>query len=103
MKRFLGRYFKSVPFLGYLVAFLVCVVWENLAGQTLADLLGMPKIPVLFGLVTIFKAIAAIVDAVFKDAAFSAICAQFGPRSRARCGSCRRKRQAAGRAARRSA
>ena len=73
MKRFLGRYFKSVPFLGYLVAFLVCVLWENLAGQTLADLLGMPKIPVLFGLVTIFKAIAHIVDAVFKGAAFAAI------------------------------
>jgi branched-chain amino acid transport system permease protein len=72
LKSRIGRYFQTVPFLGYLLAFLVCVLLEHIAGQGLVELLRLPKIPVLFGLVTIFKAIAGLTDYLFKDAAFSA-------------------------------
>jgi branched-chain amino acid transport system permease protein len=72
-KKAIGSYFRTVPFLGYLLACLVCVLWEHAIGQWLVDLLKMPKIPVLFGLVSIFKVIAGIVNAIFKDAAFEAV------------------------------
>lgn len=66
-----GRYFKSVPLLGYLFGFLICALWEHLVDQRLATLLGLSNVPVLFGIVAIFKVIAGIVNAVFRGAAFS--------------------------------
>jgi branched-chain amino acid transport system permease protein len=72
-KRVIGRIFKGVPLLGYLLAFLVCVLWEQLAGGWLAGHLGLGKIPVLFGIVIIFKVIAGIINLLLKGAAFDAV------------------------------
>jgi branched-chain amino acid transport system permease protein len=66
-----GLYFKTVPLLGYLCAFLVCVFWERLAGDGLAAVLGLPKMPVLFGLLTIFKVLAGVVNLLIKGDAFN--------------------------------
>jgi len=43
--------YKSVPLLGWLVAALVAVGLEQLVGLPLARVLGMSKVPALFGLV----------------------------------------------------
>ena len=66
----IARLFEPVPLLGFLLGFLVCVLLEKAIGTQLALLLGLPKMPVLFGLVTIFKVIAGIVNTVFKGALF---------------------------------
>ena len=71
--RLIGRIFKGVPLMGYLLAFLVCVLWEQLAGGWLAAHLGLGKIPVLFGIVIIFKVIAGIMNLLLKGAAFNAV------------------------------
>ena len=65
-----GLFFKPVPLLGYLLGFLVCVLWEQLAGEGLSSLLGLPKMPILFGLLTIFKVLAGIVNFLIKGDAF---------------------------------
>jgi branched-chain amino acid transport system permease protein len=65
--------FKPVPLLGYLLAFLICVLWEQLAGGWLAGHLGLGKIPVLFGIVSIFKVIAGLVNFALKGAALKAM------------------------------
>ena len=65
-----GDLFKPVPLLGYLVGFLVCVLWEQLAGEGLATLLGLPKMPVLFGILTIFKVVAGLVFLVIRGEVF---------------------------------
>ena len=65
-----GQFFKPVPLLGYLIGFLACVLWEQLAGEGLTSLLGLPKIPVLFGLLTIFKVLAGMVNLLIKGDAF---------------------------------
>jgi branched-chain amino acid transport system permease protein len=67
-----GHFFAQVPLLGFLLAFLVCVVLEHGIGEPLAALLGMEKVPVLFGLVTVFKVIAGLINMVVKDTAFDA-------------------------------
>ncbi|MGB5986959.1 MAG: branched-chain amino acid ABC transporter permease [Desulfobacterales bacterium] len=67
---FLARFVAPVPLLGFLLGFLVCVLLETVAGEPLADMLGLPKMPVLFGLLTIFKVIAGVVDLVLKGADF---------------------------------
>ena len=67
----LGQFFKPVPLLGYLVGFLVCVVWELWVGEQLATLLGLPKMPVLFGILTIFKIIAGVINFAIKGDAFA--------------------------------
>ncbi len=64
------RLFAPVPLLGYLLAFFACVLLEQEAGESLAELLGLPKIPVLFGFLTLFKVIAEMADVLLKDAAF---------------------------------
>ena len=64
-------YFKPVPLLGYLIAFLACALWEQLVGEALASMLGLPKMPVLFGLLTIFKVLAGIVNFLIKGDIFS--------------------------------
>jgi branched-chain amino acid transport system permease protein len=55
-----GLFFKPVPLLGYLLGFMACVLWEQLAGEGLTSVLGLPKMPVLFGLLTIFKVLAGL-------------------------------------------
>ncbi len=47
--------YKQVPLLGWLLAALVAVLLEMLVGQPLARLLGMSKIPALFGVLLILK------------------------------------------------
>ncbi len=49
------KWFSGVPLLGWLIGALVAVILENLVGDPLTDALGLPKIPVLFGFVTILK------------------------------------------------
>jgi branched-chain amino acid transport system permease protein len=66
----IGLFFKPVPLLGFLLGFLVCVLWEQQAGEKLTALLGLPKMPVLFGLLTTFKVIAGIVNLLIKGAEF---------------------------------
>lgn len=50
-KRFLRlrRFVGDIPLLAWLFGGLVSVIVEHLVGQSLATLLGLPKIPVLFG------------------------------------------------------
>jgi len=69
---FFTRLFEPVPLLGFLFGFLACVLLEKAFGAQLAGLLNLPKMPVLFGLVTIFKVIAGIVNALFKGAPLEA-------------------------------
>jgi branched-chain amino acid transport system permease protein len=64
------RMFGKVPFLALLLGALVCVVLERVAGERLVALIGLEKVPVLFGIVTFFQAVADIVNWVFKDAAY---------------------------------
>jgi|Deesub1362A_J573_1020465.scaffolds.fasta_scaffold00707_12 branched-chain amino acid transport system permease protein len=55
----LGRFwepYRAVPLLGWLVGALVAVLLEKLVGLPLARVLGMPKIPALFGVVIILDA-----------------------------------------------
>jgi len=66
----LGQYFRPIPLLGYLIGFLVCVLWEMWIGEQLSALLGLPKMPVLFGILTIFKIIAGVVNFLIKGDAF---------------------------------
>jgi branched-chain amino acid transport system permease protein len=67
------RFFAPIPLLGYLLGFLVCVLFEKTIGTQLATLLGLSKMPVLFGLLTIFKVIAAIANLIIKDTAFNSL------------------------------
>ena len=56
--RFGGRireWFSGIPSLGWLIGALVAVILENLVGDPLTEVLGLPKIPVLFGFVTVLK------------------------------------------------
>ena len=64
------RLFEPVPLLGFLFGFLACVLLEKAIGAQLAELFGLPKMPILFGLVTIFKVIAGVVNLAFKGTAF---------------------------------
>ena len=47
------RAFARVPLLAWLCGALAAVVLEHFFGPQLADLLGLPKVPVLFGFLTI--------------------------------------------------
>jgi len=66
----LGRLLAPVPLLGFLLGFLACVLVEMAVGKSLAALLGLPKMPILFGMVTIFKVVAGVGNALFKGAEF---------------------------------
>lgn len=48
-------WFSCVPMLGWLIGALVAVILEHLVGEPLTGPLGLPKIPVLFGFVTVLK------------------------------------------------
>ncbi len=66
----MARYFRPVPLLGFLLGFLVCVLWELLIGDQCAALLQLPKMPVLFGILAIFKIVAGVVNFLIKGDAF---------------------------------
>jgi branched-chain amino acid transport system permease protein len=53
----LGRFYAPVPLLAWLLGGLAAVSVEHLAGDSLAEGLGLPKIPGLFGILFIFKEI----------------------------------------------
>jgi branched-chain amino acid transport system permease protein len=53
--RRIGGYFSGVPLMGWLLAALTAVVLEQFIGLELAHMLGMRKIPVLFGIMIILK------------------------------------------------
>lgn len=57
--------YRSVPLLGWLIAALVAVVLEQFVGLPLARVLGMSKIPALFGVLVILDAPILIPSAVF--------------------------------------
>jgi len=56
--------FAPVPILGWLLGSLIAVTLELLIGTPLAQLLGMSKVPVLFGLVIMLKDPALLVSAL---------------------------------------
>ena len=62
--------FGPVPLLGLLLGFLACVLLEQTVGETLSDFLRLPKLPVLFGILTISKVVADLVNSVLHDAVF---------------------------------
>ena len=47
--------FFRVPLLGWLIGILIAVMLEHLLGDSLVDVLGLSKIPALFGFVIILK------------------------------------------------
>jgi len=47
--------FSQVPLLGWLIGALIAVVLERYLGDALAQVLGLPKIPVLFGFLIMLK------------------------------------------------
>jgi len=71
-RRGIGRFFASTPLLGFLLGFLACVLVEIAVGRPLAAFLGLPKMPILFGTVTIVKAVADMGNVIFKGAVFHA-------------------------------
>jgi branched-chain amino acid transport system permease protein len=73
LKRMIHHVFGSVPLLALLLGFLACVLLEQTFGESLSDLLKLPKMPVLFGILTISKVIADLVNSVLKDAAFDPV------------------------------
>jgi len=66
----LKTFLAPIPALGFLLGMLACVLIEKLVGNGLADLLGLPKMPILFGIVTITKVIAGGIQTVLRDAVF---------------------------------
>ncbi len=66
----IGLFFTPVPLLGFLIGFLACAFWEQLVGEDLASILGLPKMPVLFGLLTTFKVFAGIINLLLKGEVF---------------------------------
>lgn len=65
------RFFKPIPLFAYLIAFLVCVILENAVGEQLAVILGLSKMPALFGLLEILNVLAAILNFFIKGTAFA--------------------------------
>ena len=51
----LKRFLAPVPLLGWLLGALGAVILEHLAGDPFSELLGLPKIPVLFGALIMLK------------------------------------------------
>ncbi len=62
--------FGPVPLLGFLVAFLTCVLLERAFGEPLAHALKLPKMPVLFGILTISKVVADLLNSVGRDTGY---------------------------------
>jgi len=55
LKSKLREFFSRVPLLGWLLGALIAVMLEYYLGDPLADVLGLPKVPVLFGFVIMLK------------------------------------------------
>ena len=70
LKQAARRVFGPVPLLGFLLGFLTCVFLERTLGAQLAEFLGLPKLPVLFGILSISKVIAAFGNSLFTDGVF---------------------------------
>ena len=68
----LQQFLAPIPALGYLLGMLTCVFIEKMAGDGLAGLLGLPKVPILFGLVNIFEIIGGVVNMILKGTPFEA-------------------------------
>ena len=51
----LKRFWAPVPLLGWLLGALAAVMLEHIAGDPFSELLGLPKIPVLFGALVMLK------------------------------------------------
>ena len=64
------RLYGGAPLLGMLLGFLICTLWELLIGGALASVLLLPKMPILFGLVTISKVFAGLINLAIKGIAF---------------------------------
>ena len=66
------RLYGGAPLLAILLGFLVCSLWEMIIGETLAAALGLPKMPIMFGLVTIAKVLAGLIWLLIKGTPFEA-------------------------------
>ncbi len=66
------RLYGGAPLLAILLGFLVCALWEMFIGESLASVLGLPKMPIMFGLVTISKVLAGLIWLVIKGTPFDA-------------------------------
>ncbi|MEJ2657319.1 MAG: branched-chain amino acid ABC transporter permease [Desulfobacterales bacterium] len=55
VKRKIQDLFSEVPLLGWLFGMLIAVVLERFVGEHLAEALGLPKVPMLFGFVMMLK------------------------------------------------
>ncbi len=55
LKNKLRESFSQIPLLGWLLGTLVAVVLEYFLGDLLVDLIGLPKVPVLFGCLIVLK------------------------------------------------
>ena len=62
IKGLYARFYGGAPLLGVLLGFLICTLWEMLVGETLASILLLPKMPILFGLVTMSKVFAGLIN-----------------------------------------
>jgi len=54
-KQKVKSFFSPVPLLGWLIGILIAVVLEYFLGDPVSDLLGLPKIPALFGVLIMLK------------------------------------------------
>ena len=64
------KVYGGAPLLGILLGFLVCTLWEMMIGEALASLLLLPKMPILFGLVTVSKVFAGLINLAIKGTPF---------------------------------
>ncbi len=64
------KLYGGAPLLSVLLGFLVCTLWEQLIGDALAAILLLPKMPILFGLVTMSKVFAGLINLIIKGADF---------------------------------
>jgi len=55
VKRWAQMLFPEVPLLGWLLGMLIAVVLERFVGEPLAEALGLPRVPVLFGFVMMLQ------------------------------------------------
>jgi branched-chain amino acid transport system permease protein len=66
------RLYGGAPLLAILLGFLACSLWEMLIGGTLSSALGLPKMPIMFGLVTVAKVLAGLIWLLIKGTPFDA-------------------------------
>ena len=64
------RFYGGAPLLAILFGFLICTLWEEVVGEVLASLLLLPKMPILFGIVTVSKVFAGLINLAIKGDPF---------------------------------